>query len=164
VRAPRALIGLCLTAAIAALAVLGLAGRPQRDTLAKPLPRQALSGRPVTLAGVRGRPVLIVFWASWCDPCAQEAPALERFARGLHGRATLIGVDTNDPVVSDARSFVRHYRWSFPNLRDPEGLVGDDYGITDLPSTYVIDATGHVRQTLRGPQTEQTLERALSAL
>ena len=153
-----------MAASFAALAVFGLAGRSQKDTLAGPLPRQALSGQPVTLAALRGRPVLVVFWASWCGPCAQEAPALERFARALHGRAALIGVDWNDPVMSDARSFVRHYDWSFPNLRDAEGLVGDDYGITDLPSTYVIDATGHLRRTLRGPQTQQTLQRALTAL
>jgi cytochrome c biogenesis protein CcmG/thiol:disulfide interchange protein DsbE len=163
VRASRALIGTCLTAGLATLAVFGLARHSQRGALAKPLPHQVLSGRPVTLAAVRGRPALVVFWASWCTPCQQEAPALERLARSLRGRATLIGVNWSD-TLSGGRSFIRQYHWSFPNLRDAEGLVGDDYGLSGLPSTYVIDPTGHVRRTLRGPQTQQTLEHALSTL
>lgn len=117
----------------------------------------------MTLAAVRGHPALVVFWASWCTPCQQEAPALERLAQSLHGRAMLIGVNWSD-TLSGARAFIRQYHWSFPNLRDAEGLVGDDYGLSGLPSTYVIDPTGHVRQTLRGPQTQQTLEHALSTL
>lgn len=132
--------------------------------MAKPLPRQVLSGKPVTLATVRGRPALVVFWASWCTPCQLEAPALERFAQALHGRATLIGVNWNDPSIGEARAFIRQYHWTFTNLRDGEGLVGDEYGLSNLPSTFVIDATGHVRQTLQGPQTQQTLAHALSSL
>lgn len=162
-RVRRALIGICLLAGLAALAIFGLAEHSEEGALAKALPRQALSGQPVTLAAVRGRPALVVFWASWCTPCQLEAPALERFAQSLHGRATLIGVDWSDNL-SGARSFIRQYHWTFPNLRDAEGLVGDDYGLSGLPTTFVIDATGHLRQTLRGAQTEQTLAHALSLL
>jgi cytochrome c biogenesis protein CcmG, thiol:disulfide interchange protein DsbE len=152
-------------AAVAALVVLGLAsssGRTGRP--APPLPNEHLSGRTVTLAALRGHPALVTFWASWCEPCEHEAPALERFSRGLDARATLVGVNWSDPSLSAARSFVKRYGWTFPNLRDPQGSAGLGYGVTGLPTTFVIDSTGRVRATLRGPQTQQTLAGALATV
>jgi cytochrome c biogenesis protein CcmG/thiol:disulfide interchange protein DsbE len=118
----------------------------------------------VTLTALRGHPVLITFWASWCEPCEHEAPALERFSQGLDGHAALVGVNWSDPSLSGARAFVKRYGWTFPNLRDPQGTVGLAYGVTGLPTTFVIDSTGKVRATLRGPQTQQTLASALATV
>jgi peroxiredoxin len=73
-----------------------------------------------------------------------------------------VGVDWSDEAAS-ARGFIGKYHWSFPNLRDGEGSVGYAYGLTGLPSTFVIGAGGRIEQTLRGPQTERTLGRALGA-
>src|SRR6202035_2173565 len=112
------------------------------------LPSEHLSGGRVTLAALRGRPALVTFWASWCEPCEREAPALERFARGLDGHAALVGVNWSDPQVSQARSFVKRYGWTFPNLRDPQGSAGLAYGVTGLPTTFAIDSAGRVRATL----------------
>ncbi len=161
---PRTLVLSALAlAAVAAFAVFGLAGKgPPAGRAAPALPRERLAGSEVTLASLRGHPALVTFWASWCEPCAQEAPALERFSQGLHGQATLVGVNWGDTSLSAARSFIRRYRWTFPNLRDPEETAGHDYGVTGLPTTFVIDASGRLRATLRGPQTQQTLQRALA--
>ncbi len=162
---PRTLV-LCalVLAAVAAFAVFGLAGKNTPAGRAAPaLPRERLAGGEVTLASLRGHPALVTFWASWCEPCAQEAPALERFSQGLHGQAALVGVNWSDTSLSAARSFIRRYRWTFPNLRDPEETAGHDYGVTGLPTTFIIDASGRLRATLRGPQTQQTLQRALAA-
>ena len=63
-----------------------------------------------------------------------------------------------------ARSWVRRYHWSFPNLRDPDGTTGVAYGITGPPTTFVIDRGGRIRATLRGPQTQQTLTAALASI
>jgi thiol-disulfide isomerase/thioredoxin len=104
----------------------------------------------------------VTFWASWCEPCESEAPALERFSRGLGARAKLVGVDWSDPSISAARAFVKRYRWTFVNLRDAQGATGLAYGVTGLPTTFAIDSSGRVRATLRGPQTSKTLERALA--
>lgn len=161
---PRLLIYGVLVALAIAVIVFGFASHSNNGELAHPLPRQVLVGPTVTLAGLRGKPVFVVFWASWCGPCQKEAPAVERFANELRGRATLVGVNWNDPLLGNARSFIRRYRWSFPNLRDGEGLVGDDYGLSGLPMTFLIDSTGHVRRSLGGAQNQQTLERALSEL
>lgn len=152
-------------ATVAALVLFGLAASGGRNGRPAPaLPRELLSGRTVTLAALRGHPVFVTFWASWCDPCAHEAPALEQFSKGLGGRAALVGVNWSDPSLSDARAFVKRYGWTFPNLRDPQGAAGLRFGITGLPTTFVIDSSGKVRATLRGPQTQQTLTSALATV
>jgi cytochrome c biogenesis protein CcmG/thiol:disulfide interchange protein DsbE len=158
------LVGLAGLAAVAALVVFGLAGSSGREGRPAPtLPLEHLSGSPVTLATLRGRPVIVDFWASWCEPCEQEAPVLERFSRSLDGKATLVGVNWEDLSLGNAREFIQNHGWTFPNLRDPDGTVGREYGITSfLPTAFVIDSAGRLRETLRGPQTQQTLSRALA--
>jgi cytochrome c biogenesis protein CcmG, thiol:disulfide interchange protein DsbE len=158
------LVWAAVAVALVAFVLLGLAGSNSHNGhLAPPLPSQRLSGSPITLQELRGHPAIVTFWASWCGPCAQEAPALQRFSEGLHHRGALVGVNWEDPSVSEARSFVKRYHWSFPNLRDPSGAVGRDYGVTTgLPTTVALDSAGRVLATLRGPQTQQTLERALA--
>jgi thiol-disulfide isomerase/thioredoxin len=159
---------LVVCAAIAAAAVLGLASHPLIGRPAPALPRESLIGGPVTLtsllAGAHGRPALVVFWASWCTPCAEEAPALERFATSASGRGRVVAVDWSDPVLPDVRKFLRTYAWTFPVLRDPEGLIGTAYRIANLPTTFVIDSHGRIRAAMRGPQTVGSLSAALSKL
>jgi cytochrome c biogenesis protein CcmG, thiol:disulfide interchange protein DsbE len=133
------------------------AGRP-----APALPDEVLTPPRATLASLRGKPALINFWASWCGPCDKEAPELARLSRELRGRATLVGVDWND-ALSGARGFIRKNRWSFPNLRDGDGTVGNRYGLSGLPNTFVLDRDGRIVQVLRGPQTVVSFERALRA-
>jgi cytochrome c biogenesis protein CcmG, thiol:disulfide interchange protein DsbE len=156
-----------LAVLVALALVIGLSGKgAPGGRLAPALPRELLAGPPATLATLRatadGRPTLVVFWASWCEPCRREAPAVERFALSPAGRGRVVGVDWSDEAAS-ARGFIGKYHWSFPNLRDGEGSVGYAYGLTGLPSTFVIGAGGRIEQTLRGPQTERTLGRALGA-
>jgi thiol-disulfide isomerase/thioredoxin len=125
------------------------------------LPREHLAG-PTLPPLADGRSKLVVFWASWCDPCAQEARAVERLSQSRAGRGRIIGVDWNDGL-SGARSFVQAHSWSFPNVRDAEGTVGSAYRLTGLPTTFVIDGRGRIRATLRGPQDEASLSRALGS-
>jgi thiol-disulfide isomerase/thioredoxin len=164
VRRRRVLIWTVLAVALTALLVVGLAGKGSdgRGRIAPALPRQALVGSPgrVALGGPTGRPTIVTFWASWCGPCSHEAPALESFATSLTGRGHLVAVDWSDGA-SGARSFVRRYHWSFPVLRDANGGVGAGYGLTTLPTSFVIDREGRIVETLHGPQTTQSLNLAL---
>jgi cytochrome c biogenesis protein CcmG, thiol:disulfide interchange protein DsbE len=168
-RGLRLLIWTLAIAALAALVVFGLASNGSEDLgrSAPGLPTEHLAGPPVTLAAAlssaHGRATLVTFWASWCGPCAHEAGALESFSHSPSGRGRLIGVDWSDGL-SGARSFVVQHHWTFPNLRDGEGLIGNDYHLTGLPTTFVIDSTGHIRAALRGPQSTGSLERAMASI
>jgi cytochrome c biogenesis protein CcmG/thiol:disulfide interchange protein DsbE len=134
----------------------GNAGKP-----APPLPSAVLQPPRATLADLRGKPALVNFWASWCEPCRKEAPELERLDRSLHGSAALVGVDYTDQA-DGARSFIARYGWHFPVLSDPDGVYGARYGFSGLPTTVVLDSRGRIVETLRGPQTEADFRRALA--
>ena len=104
-----------------------------------------------------------MFWASWCGPCNHEAPALERFSRSPEGQGRVVGVDWSDER-SGATAFIHHFGWTFPNVRDGNGVVGNDYELTSLPTTFVLDSSGRIRRTLHGPQNEASWRRALRAV
>jgi cytochrome c biogenesis protein CcmG/thiol:disulfide interchange protein DsbE len=126
------------------------------------LPTSVLVPPAVTPVSLRGEPVAINFWASWCEPCREEAPALERLARSKDGGAQIVGVNWNDSR-SGARSWIDRYGWTFPNLRDGDGTVGRDYGLRGLPATFIIDAHGRIASVLLGPQTKSSLREALES-
>lgn len=123
---------------------------------ASPLPRLEGDGSG-SLAEYRGRWVLVNFWASWCVPCKQEAPALEAFQR-RHGGSdfTVLGIDSRD-LSGDGREFVRRYGLSYPQLRDGNGDAAHDYGTTGVPENFLVDPAGKVRLLLRGPVDEEYL-------
>jgi cytochrome c biogenesis protein CcmG, thiol:disulfide interchange protein DsbE len=161
---PRSALLVALAVAVAIVAATGLGGRSATQ-LARPapaLPTGVLVPPRVTVASLRGRPAAINFWASWCTPCRQEAPALEHLARSLHGRARLVGVDWSDPL-SDARAYIERYGWTFPILRDTGGAAGDEYRLTGLPNTFILDPRGRITEVLQGPHSAGALRRALSA-
>ncbi|MGH2925692.1 MAG: TlpA family protein disulfide reductase [Solirubrobacterales bacterium] len=160
-------LGLALLAAavIGGLVVAELAtsGSTQSAKTAPALPTQVLHGPKESRASLRGRPALINFWASWCTPCREEAPALDRLSRSLHGRARVVGVDWND-TTANADAFIRDHGLTYPILRDGSSTVGERYGITGLPTTFVLDPEGRIVRTLQGPQMPATLRQALAAV
>lgn len=126
------------------------------------LPKQVLQGPPVTLAKLQGKPVLIDFWASWCEPCREEAPEIARLRKSLAGSAAIVGIDYTDQE-ENARAFIRKYGWTFPVLSDPDGIYGARYGFSGLPTAIVLDRNGGVSATLRGPQSLTDFRQALQA-
>jgi cytochrome c biogenesis protein CcmG/thiol:disulfide interchange protein DsbE len=153
---------------VVAIAVFGLRSEsgPAGGRPAPELPRETLIGHPLSLADflsrAQGRPSLVLFWASWCGPCKDEAPEIERFAQTSQGNGRIVGVNWSDGLAG-AKGFLAEYHWSFPNLRDGDGAVGNAYKLIGLPTTFVLDGRGRITDTLRGPQTEATLRAALSA-
>jgi cytochrome c biogenesis protein CcmG, thiol:disulfide interchange protein DsbE len=158
------LLGLLGVVALAVVvtAEIATSGSEQTGRPAPELPSQVLQGPQVDLATLRGKPALINFWASWCDPCRDEAPELERFAESLDGQGHLVGVDWNDRT-DNALAFIREFGLTYPILRDASQEVGTDYGLNGLPTTFVLDSEGRIVQTLQGPQTTATLRGALAA-
>jgi cytochrome c biogenesis protein CcmG, thiol:disulfide interchange protein DsbE len=108
----------------------------------------------VSLAAYRGKPVVLNFWASWCDPCKSEAAVLERDWSSYRTRGVVfLGVDYHD-LASDARRFVSHHALTFTMLRDGSGKVTGSYGVSQVPETYVLSRQGRVVAHLAGPITD----------
>ena len=164
-------------AAIAVLAVLAVVGLLTFGLLSKgssgialgevaptsPLPRLEGGGNG-SIADYRGQWVLVNFWASWCVPCREEAPALEEFQR-RHGDGdfTVLGIDSRD-LSGDGRAFVRRFGLSYPQLRDGDGAIAHDFGTTGVPENYLIGPDGKVRRLVRGPVSDEYLKDEVAPL
>jgi cytochrome c biogenesis protein CcmG/thiol:disulfide interchange protein DsbE len=116
-----------------------------------------------SLASYRGKVVLLNFWASWCPPCQEEAPLLERVQRLMqrHG-GTVLGVTYLD-ASPDSLGFIHQHHLTFPNLRDGTGNFAHAYGTDQLPESFMIDQQGHVLKISRGEITPAWLAEALKA-
>jgi cytochrome c biogenesis protein CcmG/thiol:disulfide interchange protein DsbE len=105
--------------------------------------RSFLSAGAVSLAELRGRPVVLNFWASWCVPCKQEAPLLAAIARRYAGRVLFLGVDDQD-LRSSAQHFASKYGMDYASVADESQSLYSAYGVTGFPETYFIDARGRI--------------------
>ncbi len=172
--------GVIVAAAAAVLALLTFGISSQGDTssidaqVAKgqfPVAPNAHLSLPVlgssvtrSLADFRGKVVVLNVFASWCQPCAAEAPLLAREQRALTRRdATLVGVTYLDnPSASE--QFVRQYHISYPILRDVSGSFVRSFGTTGVPETFVINRNGQIQALQRFPVDRQWLTRTLTPI
>jgi cytochrome c biogenesis protein CcmG/thiol:disulfide interchange protein DsbE len=165
----RSVIAVLGVLAVVGLLVFGLAVKGSSGlAVGDPVPTSALprlEGQGAgSLSDYRGRWVLVNFWASWCEPCRAEAPALEKFQREHGGpRFAVLGIDTRD-LSGDGRDFVREYGLSYPQLRDGDGGAAHDYGTTGVPETFLVDPKGKLRLHFPGPVSEATLEGSVAPL
>jgi cytochrome c biogenesis protein CcmG, thiol:disulfide interchange protein DsbE len=155
VRLVAQLAALACVAGLLALLVWKLTHQQHAPPVGSPapaftLPRLDGSGS-VSLASLRGHPVVLNFWASWCKPCKSEAQVLEQEWLRYRSRGVdFVGVDYHD-LGSEARTFVSAHGLTFPMLDDGPGGVTGSYGISQVPETYVLDANGKVVAHLAGP-------------
>jgi cytochrome c biogenesis protein CcmG, thiol:disulfide interchange protein DsbE len=121
-------------------------------------------GSTTTLAHYRGRVVVLNYWASWCTPCRQESPLLERWHQRISARGgTVLGIDSLD-VTSDARAFIGRFRLTYPMLRDRDGDTQKRFGVTGYPETLVVDRRGRIAALQRGPVDDAFLRRTVLPL
>lgn len=168
-RSPVALIVLLLGAVIFGIgaALLVLSYTQQDTTMAavpissssllregKPAPEFALKTldgkRTVTLSELRGKKVLINFWASWCPPCVEETPALIEAYKQLNDpNVAFVAIGMQDETAN-LQKFANDNGIPYLVVEDPEGKVGDAYGVRGLPTTLFIDSSGTVRSIING--------------
>jgi cytochrome c biogenesis protein CcmG/thiol:disulfide interchange protein DsbE len=117
-----------------------------------------------TLASFRGKVVVLNVFASWCDPCAGEAPLLSREQRMLTKHdATIVGVTYEDASAS-SEQFARHYNITYPVLRDVSGSFVRSFGTTGVPETFVINRQGRIQALQRFPVTTAWLNKTLPSI
>jgi len=137
-----------------------LIGKP-----AAPFTLATFDGGQVSLEALRGRVVVVNFWASWCYPaCYEEAPALARAWETYKDRGVMmIGINIQDKE-EPAKKFLTQFGHTFPNAPDPAGRVSVDYGVYGVPETFFIDRAGRVRWKQVGAVTEQIFQERVETL
>ena len=137
-----------------------LIGKP-----AAPFTLTSFEGHRLSLDALRGRVVVLNFWASWCYPaCYEEAPALERGWQTYKDRGVMmVGINIQDKE-EPAKRFLTRFGHTFPNAPDPAGRVSVDYGVYGVPETFFIDKNGRVRRKHVGAVTDEIFTRNVEKL
>jgi cytochrome c biogenesis protein CcmG, thiol:disulfide interchange protein DsbE len=138
------LVGVVAVAAVFGLALIDRnAGQPTSGP-APDFTLTTLDGQDVRLSDLRGQVVVINFWASWCVPCRDEAPALQAVWERYRDRGVvLLGVAWTD-TERNARAFIDEFSQNYPNGLDLGTRIGELYGITGVPETFIVDQQGQV--------------------
>jgi peroxiredoxin len=126
--------------------------RPSRPKQASDFTVSLLSGDTLRLAGQRGKPVLVNFWATWCAPCREEMPAMERLYTRHRERGFVllaVSVDTDAELV---KPFLKRYKLTFPVTLDANMDLANAYGVRALPASFLIDRDGYVAALALGPR------------
>jgi cytochrome c biogenesis protein CcmG, thiol:disulfide interchange protein DsbE len=116
-----------------------------------------LDGKPAHLADLKGKVVVLNFWATWCLPCIEEMPALNRLQKYMEARNGMVLGVAADEDEAAFREFLSKYQVIFPTYRDPatrehRSLIALAYGTSMYPDTYVIDRHGRIARKFMGPQ------------
>jgi cytochrome c biogenesis protein CcmG/thiol:disulfide interchange protein DsbE len=117
-----------------------------------------------SLKEYRGKWVLVNFWASWCVPCRDEAPALSKFEEEHGGKKfTVVGIDTQD-ISDDGAKFAREFGLTYPLLHDGNGDNGHEFGTTGVPENYLLEPSGKLAWAVAGPVDARMLEEHVAPL
>ncbi len=107
------------------------------------LPRLDQAGM-LQLSSLRGKTVIVNFWASWCVPCQEEAPVLQATWEQYEAEdVVVLGIDTED-LSGDARNFIERFGLTYPNVRDASGQTSIDFGLIAMPETYFVNPQGQL--------------------
>lgn len=155
---PGTLIALTIIVVLAALVTWGAVARSSPgkglQTEAPDFMLTLFDGERLSLSSLRGQPVVLNFWASWCKPCRDEAPTLEKAWRAYQDKGVVfLGIDVQDTEAA-ARSFMQTYGISYRNGPDQGNRIAPAYGVTGVPETYFISRDGRLVRRWIGPISE----------
>ena len=167
-----AVIAVCVAGSLVAIGLVGSAsGQAASGQGAQPAPVAAPafslpllgheSGQQVALSTYRGRPLIVNFFASWCEPCQTETPLLAKFYRSQKGAVALVGLDEND-TLGHATSFTRADGVSYPVGWDPNFTVASAYGVNALPQTFFLNSRHQIVDRVFGQVTLARLNQGIA--
>ncbi|MFE5319106.1 TlpA family protein disulfide reductase [Paenibacillus sp. NPDC056579] len=146
------------------------AGYAKEMVYNKPVPSftlQGLDGKQYAIGGEREKPVMINFWASWCGPCQEEAPALKSVYDKYGDRFDLYAVNvTRQDRMADVQAFVKQNGFSFPILLDKEGKTAEMYRVLFVPTSFLIDRHGKLQEVIHvlpPDQLEKRIQRLIQS-
>jgi cytochrome c biogenesis protein CcmG/thiol:disulfide interchange protein DsbE len=161
------LIAVCVAASLVAIALVASGSGAPAGATADPaapafsLPVLGQSGQKVSLGDYAGRPLIVNFFASWCEPCQKETPLLATFYRTEHGKVAIVGLDEND-VPGSAVSFTHKEGVSYPVGFDPGTIAASAYGVAGLPQTFFLDARHRIVDRVFGAVTLADINRGIA--
>ena len=126
-----------------------------------------LQGGKVKLSRLRGHPVVVTFWGTWCPPCREEFPELDALYRKHHEAGLeVLAVNQRDQELStkDVQAFVDEFAVTFPVLLDPRGRSRRNYRLVAIPTTVFIDSRGSIREVHSGPISREQLARGVASI
>jgi cytochrome c biogenesis protein CcmG/thiol:disulfide interchange protein DsbE len=159
--------GLVVLAAGASLIAIALVASGPAGPAADPaapafsLPVLGQPGQKIALSDYAGKPLIVNFFASWCEPCQQETPLLARFYRSEHAKVAIVGLDENDGQ-GNAVSFTRKEGVGYPVGFDPAVIAASAYGVAGLPQTFFLDARHRIVDRVFGAVTQADLNRGIA--
>ena len=164
------LVGVLIAAALIGVLFLGLGKNPNEirtPLIGKTAPTFVLqevgTKQTIDLAQLRGKPVVLNFWATWCGPCWEEHPVLVANARMLQPNVQFLGVvfqDSDEKILG----FLQQRGSSYPTVVDDKGKTAIAYGVGGIPETYFIDAEGVIRAKYNGPMSTDILQQKLKTV
>jgi peroxiredoxin len=138
---------------------------PEAGDMLAPFELEALEGGMLRTADFKGRPMVVNFWGTFCPPCVEETPALQRMYEKYQDQGVvMLGVNLGEKPVVRVEQFVERFGVTYPVLLDPELTVRDRYGVRSYPTTFFIDASGKVREVKIGGMAEGYIESQIKQL
>jgi cytochrome c biogenesis protein CcmG/thiol:disulfide interchange protein DsbE len=157
-------VGCMAPAADAGPSPIAVGGHPLFGKPAPEIDLETFDGERMTLSSLRGRPVLVNFWATWCIPCRDEFPLMvQTYAERADEGLEILGI-LHDDTVEGGRAFAADQGATWPMLYDAEDEAWDDYLGLGMPTSFFIDAEGIVRAFSLGPFSEEGLPRQLATI
>jgi thiol-disulfide isomerase/thioredoxin len=135
-----------------AMKALGIL-EPRERTRAPNVTLPALAGKPFSFGELKGKAVLVNFWATWCIPCQWEMPLMEKLYQAYKGRGfVVVAISLDQEGAAVVEPFVKGRKLTYPVLLDPSRQGAREFGIVGLPATFLIGSDGFIKGVTYGPK------------